>query len=368
MASLFMNTFHTQSELNRLFSSLAIEKHLLAVKVTPFFQQKINEEVAALAHHEGPLHRMAYPSQERLFVTDGKEVPDFVEDKSNMPVNARIIHKYPDRILFLATDNCAGHCQYCFRQDLLSDKRGNGLSTQEDLAQLITYLKEHPEVSEVILSGGDPLTLPLAKLRNLLEALLAEPQLNSIRIHSKMLTYAPHVFQQEAKLQALAYPKIRLVFHITHPYEICTVVEETLKKIQSYGIKCYNQFPILRNINDHPLLLKKFLVRLDELNIRNLSIFLPEPVLHSTAYRIRLSRLFTIMDEVQWTSPSWVNSTRFALDSPVGKVRRENLVDYDSQKNEAIFVRGKESVVYPDLPKTLDIPGKIELLLWKDYL
>ena len=107
-----------QSELNHRYNTLSTQERLLPIKVTKFFQQKIEEEVAALGHNEGPLHRIAYPTHERLFVRTADEVIDFVDDRSNMPDNAKdvLIHKYTDRLLFMPTANCIGHCQYCFRQ------------------------------------------------------------------------------------------------------------------------------------------------------------------------------------------------------------------------------------------------------------
>ena len=316
-----------QKTINDQFNRIALTHHLLPIKVTRFFQQKVDEEVAVLGHNEGPLHRMVYPSRERIEVQDGQEVPDFVQDKTNMP-NVRssfIIQKYKDRVLFLPTANCAAHCQYCFRQEILAESiERDKISIAEQLKTLDNYIDAHPAVTEIILSGGDPLTLSLSDLKLILTHLVEKTQLDSVRIHTKVLTYSPSVFKSADKLKLLAHPKIRLVFHITHPYEICDEVEKTIHRIQHHGIKCYNQFPLLRNINDHSAVLIKHLKRLDELNIRNLSIFVPEPVYYSTAFRIPMKRIFLIMDELNWNSPAWVNATRFALDSPIGKVRRED--------------------------------------------
>jgi lysine 2,3-aminomutase len=359
----------TQYEINQQFEKIHEQYQLLPIKVTPFFQKKIDEEILVLGHHEGPLHRMAYPSQERLEVRDGQEVQDFVEDRSNMPDEhiSFIIQKYDDRVLFLPTENCAGHCQYCFRQNILTEQVGRKkLSIAKQVDILKDYLSTHPKANEVILSGGDPMTLPLNDLKLILEALCVLPQLISVRIHTKTLTYSPHVFKSEDKLKLLAHPKIRLVFHITHPYEICDEVNIVLKRIQSFGIKCYNQFPLLRNINDHAELLIQHLRQLDELHVRNLSIFVPEPVFYSTAFRIPLKRVFAMIDDINWHSPSWINATRFVLDSSIGKVRREDLKHYDEKNNKAIFEREGQSVVYPDLPAHLDKAGGREILLWKE--
>src|SRR5580658_10981846 len=102
-----------QTEINQVFAKLSQRENLLPIKVTPFFQKKVQEEVAILGHNEGPLHRIVYPTKERLNVRVLGEVPDFVDDRTNMPdlAPSTIIQKYKNRILFLPTSTCASHCQ-----------------------------------------------------------------------------------------------------------------------------------------------------------------------------------------------------------------------------------------------------------------
>jgi KamA family protein len=360
-----------QIKINQEFQKLSEEKSLLPIKVTSFYRKKIEEEVGILGHTEGPLHRISYPSQEKIALNDSAEVADFLNDRFNMTkgIPNVAIRKYKDRILFMPTSVCAGHCQYCFRQDVLTEHNKNSDNDIENkLVLLKKYLKENKEITEVILSGGDPMILPLKKLELIIRTLKEDVKIESIRIHTKTICYAPHVFHDEQKLQLLAEAKVRMVFHIAHPYEICEEVKQTIQYIRSEGIRCYNQFPILRKINDHADLLNYHIKRLDNLEIRNLSIFLPEPVFHSAAFRINLHRLFKIMDDFNWNSPSWINSTRFVLDTPIGKVRRENLLSYDYQKCLAVFEREGKKVVYPDLPSELDKPGDLDTMLWKGII
>lgn len=356
-----------QTEINKLFNAISKKDNLLPIKVTPFFKKKVEEETLFLGHSEGPLHRIVYPTLERLNVRAPGEVPDFVDDRNNMPdSNSFIIQKYENRLLFLPTSTCAAHCQYCFRQDVLSeqhDAQSEELNSKLNLLE--QYLLEKPLVKEVILSGGDPMTLPPKQLQIIIERLKLNLKIESIRIHTKTISYSPNVFNEE-KLKLFSDYNVRLVFHLAHPYEICDVVEETIYKIKKHNIKCYNQFPILRKINDHHEVLIKHLGKLELLNIRNLSIFIPDPINYSASFRIRLSRLFNIIDNFNWKSPSWINSTRFVLDSHIGKVRREDMKSYDEKNEMATFVREGKQVLYPDFPEELDIPGDLETLLWKE--
>ena len=359
-----------QSIINREFQELSKQESLLPIKVTGFYRRKIEEEVAALGHTEGPLHRVAYPSREKIEVRAPGEVADFVDDRHNMPKDTPdiIIRKYRDRILFLPTSVCAGHCQYCFRQDVLSEQHGQAASSLEDKLRLLReYLKDKHEIKEVILSGGDPMILPLHMLRPIIHSLKEELHVESIRIHTKTISYSPSVFHDEEKLQLLGKAGVRLVFHIVHPYEICEEVKQTIQRIRSHDIRCYSQFPLLRNINDHPDLLIYHLEQLDNLGIRNLSIFIPDPIYYSGAFRVNLFRLFDLINQFHWRSPSWINSTRFVLDTPIGKVRREDMKHYDDKTSTAIFERQGKQVAYPDFPAALDKPGELKTLLWKNY-
>jgi KamA family protein len=365
--SFYFPTPEEQLSFNQQYNLLQKKQSLLPIKVTPFFEKKVLDEVLALGHTLGPLHRMVYPTEERLNIHLGDEVYDFIGDREHKIAGTSnsIIRKYRNRILFIPTHTCASHCQYCFRQDLLEKQRvNNKKNLNQQLDGLENYLNEHPEIEEVILSGGDPMTLSLSALEKIIKRLKTSTHIESIRLHTKALSYSPNLFSDE-KLELLADACVRLVFHLSHPYEICHEVEEVIGLIQSYGIRCYNQFPLIRNINDHVKVLEEHLKLLDNLRIRNLSIFLIEPTIYSASFRISLKRWFRIIDEFNWNSASWINSTRFVLDSPIGKIRKSNMIEFDENKKIAIFQRQGKKISYHDFPEELDIPGKLTTMLWR---
>ena len=354
-----------QQEINETFKLLSQHDRLLPIKVSPFYQRKVDEEVRKLGHTRGPLHRIAYPSLEKISLHTSQEQNDFVDDRGNMPSSFfnTIIQKYADRVIFFIASKCISNCQYCFRQDVLADTSSKYSTIEEKLLLLERYLRENSKITEVILSGGDPMTLSYSELETVLNR-LKKLNLSSIRIHTRSLIYNPEIFNNDKLLALLKKTNVRLVFHIVHPYELCDEVVKIIGKINGFAIHCYNQFPILRNINDHVEVLLKHLTKLDELHIRNLSIFYPDAVKYSAAFRIRFKRLFNIMDEFNWRTPSWINATKFTLDTPFGKVQRENLQGYDDENNIAVFCRDGKIINYPDLPEHLDVPGKLEMLLW----
>lgn len=355
----------------RGFDEIAKRDGLLPIKISDFYMKKVEEEVRVVGGGVGPLYRCVLPGTDRFATRVSGEVGDFIGDKVNMPEELKdvLIWKYDDRVLFLPTDNCASNCQYCFRTAYLSDRHGSKPFTlDEKVTKLVEFLREHPQIEEVILSGGDPMVMAPRDLEMILRRLKEEAHVQHIRIHSRTLVYSPFVYT-EACCNMLAKYRVRLVHHIVHPYEICSVVEEHIKRLHTAGVRQYNQFPLLRNVNDHIDVLKKLLITLDELGIRNLSIFAPDPVNFSSPFRISLKRQFALMDELNWTSPAWVQSTRYALDNPAGKVRKEDFVRFEKNTDGSeigIFLRKGKEIRYPDFPEALDVPGKREVMMWRD--
>jgi KamA family protein len=357
-----------QAVLDARYDDLARRERLLPVKLTAFYRAKVEAEVAALGHTEGPLHRTVRPTRERFAPDVGGEVADWVDDRSNMPVpeSRAIIHKYADRVLFMPTSVCAAHCQYCFRQDVLADAHEAGRTgVAAELERLVAYLSVRPGVSEVILSGGDPMTLPLRDLALILRTLRELPRIRSIRIHTRTLAFAPKAFADPAKLDLLAEADVRLVFHFVHPYEVCDEVAAVLKDLRRRDVRLYNHFPLLRGVNDHVDVLARLIERLDDERVRTLSVYVPEPIRHSAPFRLPLARVFALQDELTARTPSWINAVRFTLDSPIGKVRRENVAHWDAAARRVVFRRDGQTFAYPDFPAELDVPGDPAVLLWR---
>jgi lysine 2,3-aminomutase len=349
------------------FAEVAKRENLLPLRVTPYYQKLVEEELAVLKNTNGPIYKVVYPTPERLKVRAPGEVKDFVEDRDNMPegLGDMVLRKYRNRLLFLITDKCAAHCMYCFRQDVLAEQHERDVPTFDTkLGRLIQYLQARPEVEEVIFSGGDPLNVPLRMLRASLERISRETSVTNFRLHTRNAAFAPKAFTPEA-CRLLGDYNVRLVLHMVHPYEIRDEAVAVIKSVQSFGVRCYSQFPVLRGINDHAAVLERLLRRLDELGVRPLSLFIADPINYSASFRIPLARLFSIMDELNWRTSAWINSVRLVLDSPIGKVRREDISGWDKEAGVVTFSRDGEQVVYPDFPQEFDEQGDLQTLLWK---
>lgn len=348
--------------LRKKYNKLVEENRLLPIKITDFYMNKVVEEVEAIGPN-GPLYRSVIPTKERMEIKTSEETRDYVEEYKHMPVDGAdyIIQKYQDRLIFIITDICFSHCQYCFRTyNLTGFQQSNLKSTIETKVKVLKeYLSKHNEIKEVILSGGDPLSIGYDNLKYALE----EFKNLNIRIHTRAIIYDPKVFTKEI-ISLIKEYQVRLVFHINHPYEICEVVENKIKELDSNGIRMYAQFPLLRGINDSAKVLHMLLEKMDDLHIRPISIFIPDPISYSASFRINFDRIMKIQDELNWSTPSWINSVRFTLDTTLGKVRRENIVKREGKL--ITFERENKRVDYYDLDDGIDQETDLKTLLWKD--
>ena len=198
-------------------------------------------------NHQDPLLRQVLPLGDELIQAAGYG-SDPLQELAAMPVPG-LLHKYQGRVLLTTTGACAVHCRYCFRRHYPYSEA----NPQREQQQTLDYLRRHTEVSEVILSGGDPLTLSDSKLGQLAQALQSIPHIKRLRVHSRVPVVLPERIDaglfgwlQATRLQAV------LVIHSNHPNEIDLAVQAAMQRLRGAGITVLNQSVLLRGINDHP--------------------------------------------------------------------------------------------------------------------
>jgi len=317
----------------------------------------------------GPLYNVAYPKPERWTTFVPNEVKNFVADNEHMPAGLEdvIIHRYTGKILYLTTSTCLGHCQYCFRPDIAGaanqdEGAGDNLSPHI-LDRICAYLEEHPRIREVILSGGDPLTCEISRLEYAVQRLTAVPSVKSCRLHTRAPAYAPQGLTDRF-IRLLEHCNIHLVIHAVHPYELDAEAATPLLAMRRRGIMMYNQFPLIRGINDHPGVIMELGYRCTELGVHMLSMFIADPIKFCAAYRVRLQRVFDIADEIFFHGEAWLSNMRVCQDTPIGKVKREHILPYAAGPDQHIFRRQGRSVTYQDIPRELDNPTPLSRLLY----
>lgn len=193
-----------------------------------------------------PLLRQVLPLQSEFNTSPGFTTDPLGEQQG--PVNG-LLHKYKSRVLLILRGGCAVNCRYCFRRHFPYDEL---TFSNRQLDETLAYIKKHPEVNEVILSGGDPLMADDERLKQLIEALEQLPQLIRLRIHSRLpvvipsrLTDALKVTLSESRLQSV------LVLHANHSNELSSDLIHRLNHWQRAGIHLLNQSVLLRGVNDN---------------------------------------------------------------------------------------------------------------------
>lgn len=211
-----------------------------------------------------PLLRQVLPLQAEHAVPAGFAT-DPVGDGASL-VDAGVLHKYRGRALLVATGACAIHCRYCFRRHF-PYAEANAAAGQ--WAGALAYLRERPDIREVILSGGDPLALGDRRLKGLAEALDGIPHLRRLRVHSRLPVVLPERVD-ERLLGWLTGTHLRpvLVIHANHPAELDAGVAAGLSRLAAAGVTLYNQAVLLRGVNDEAAVLEALGERLFELGVQ----------------------------------------------------------------------------------------------------
>ena len=239
---------HTWQLKNRITSLAALEKYLnlseeeragvllsgnkLAMAITPHFFNLIDKDDPGC-----PIRRQMIPRIEET-LTDPSEMSDPCGEDSHMPVPG-LVHRYPDRVLFLVTDRCAAYCRYCTRSRVVSGVSDQKLETQWEAA--FEYLENTPAIRDVLLSGGDPLLFSDARLEKLLKRLHAIPHIQYVRIGTRIPIFLPQRITPELCEMLKKYHPLFISIHANHPRELTSEVKDALGRLADAGIPMGNQ-------------------------------------------------------------------------------------------------------------------------------
>jgi len=273
------------------------EQLTFPLKVTASYLQRIEKN-----RPDDPLLRQILPVQEEEtrkqgFVTD----PVGELDAQVMP---GLLHKYHGRVLLIATGACAIHCRYCFRQHF---PYADSKPSRQNWHAALAYIKADPSISEVILSGGDPLMLADSKLSRLFEELANIPHLKRLRIHSRIPVVLPSRLTgsflklfQDFPLQAV------MILHTNHGNEIDDSVKEALADLKSTGMPLLNQSVLLKGVNDSGQLLAELNEKLFECGVLPYYLHMLDAVQGASHFVVEDDRARQIMHELRLVLPGYL--------------------------------------------------------------
>ena len=249
-----------------------------------------------------PLLRQVLPQAAEL-----ESAPGFVADpldEQTASVAPGVLHKYPGRALLIVTGACAVHCRYCFRREFPYADHHAGV---DEWRPALAYLAADPSLREVILSGGDPLTLSNRRLGELLTALERIPHLQRLRIHSRIPVVSPARIDDEL-LEILAQTRLRrvAVIHANHPREIDDAAAAALRRLGSAGVTLFNQSVLLRGVNDDPDTLAELSETLFAAGVTPYYLHLLDPVRGAAHFAVKESAALAIMEALRQRLPGYL--------------------------------------------------------------
>jgi lysine 2,3-aminomutase len=214
-----------------------------AVAITPAMVDLIDRDDS-----NDPIARQFIPEPAELEARP-PERADPIGDDAFSPVEG-IVHRYPDRVLLKLLHSCPVYCRFCFRREMVGP-RGRGGLTRETRSAAYQYVRQHPEIWEVILTGGDPLVLPASRLRVVVRTLAAIDHVKVIRVHTRLPTVAPERITA-AMVAALRAPgkTTYVALHANHPRELSPAARAACARIVDAGIPMLSQSVLLRGVND----------------------------------------------------------------------------------------------------------------------
>ncbi len=214
-----------------------------AVAITPAVAELIDP-----SDRDDPIARQFVPDARELEQQAG-ESADPIGDDAFSPIEG-VVHRYPDRVLLKVVNACAVYCRFCFRREMVGPGRG-GLSPAALIAAL-DYVRAHPQIWEVILSGGDPLVLSVRRLKDIVASLAAIDHVKVIRVHTRVPAVAPESISTALVRALRARDKATfVVLHINHPRELNKQARTACARLIDAGIPMLSQSVLLRGVNDN---------------------------------------------------------------------------------------------------------------------
>ncbi len=346
------NRITTLAQLERLMPTMTPEEYAgtqlantkLALGITPYFFNLIDP-----ADEHCPIRSQMIPRIEEA-TTASWELSDPCGEDSHSPV-AGLVHRYPDRVLFLVTDRCASYCRYCTRSRLVSNATGYDFHPEFD--KQIAYIASHPEIRDVLLSGGDPLLFSDEKLENLLSRLRAIPHVEFLRIGTRIPIFLPQRITPELCAMLKQFHPLFISVHSNHPRELTTEVREALGLLADAGIPLGNQSVLLKHVNDDVTVMKAQVQKLLMCRVKPYYVYQCDLISGSAHLRTSVRKGLEIMKALRGHTTGYA-VPQYVIDAPGGGGKVPVNPDYILQRNSSrVIIRNFEGKVF-EYPEARD--------------
>jgi lysine 2,3-aminomutase len=321
----------TPVDLNQLMASIECDRQgskcvaaRLPMRVSPHYLELIQGP-------DDPIAKQVVPDVREL--EDTTPHPDPLREESQAPA-AQIIHRYPHRVIFLVSNQCAVYCRFCMRKRRIDDA---AQVPADALQEGIDYIANTPEINEVILSGGDPLTLPDQALEGILQPLHRMPHVRVLRIHTRIPNAWPQRITPSLAKRLARFHPLYVNIHFNHPDEITAQAREACARLADAGIPLGSQTVLLRDVNDHPQTLIHLFQSLLEIRVRPYYLHQLDRVPGTAHFRVPMEKAIGLMDALRGRL-SGQAMPHFMVDLPGGGGKVELVPESPISRNKGEWV------------------------------
>jgi lysine 2,3-aminomutase len=322
----------TDSELR----AFAVSSNLFRVDITPYFISLIDPD-----NPHDPIRKQVIPTVEESSSFVGMMEDSLAEDRDS-PVPG-LTHRYPDRVLMLVTTQCASYCRYCTRSRIV----GNPMETfsRNEFEQQINYIRENPQIRDVILSGGDPLILPVKILEEILARLREIEHVEIIRIGTRVPVFLPMRITDELTDMLQKYHPLWMNIHVNHPNEVTVELAGAADRLTRAGIPLGNQTVLLAGVNDCVHVQRALIHKLLRIRVRPYYLFQCDLVEGAGHFRTPVGKGIEIIEGLRGHT-SGLGVPVFAIDAPGGGGKVPLMPDYLlSMSEHNVVIRNYEGYV-----------------------
>jgi len=314
----------------------------LPVGITPYYASTLDPDNPFTG-----LRKTMVPTSAEMLTTRGEETDPLSED-ADSPVPG-LVHRYPDRVLFLVTSFCAVYCRYCTRSRLVG-KTGEYHFNNKQFQAAIDYIAAHPEIRDVLISGGDPLTMNDDKIEWLLSRLRAIPHIEFIRIGSKVPVVLPQRITPRLCSILKKYHPFWMSVHFMHPDEITPEVKQSCERLADAGIPLGSQTVLNAGVNDDVPTMKRLMTGLLKIRVRPYYIYQCDPIPGSAHFRTPIEKGLEIIEGLRGHTTGYA-VPQFVIDGPGGGGKIPLLPQYYlGRDGDDVLLRNYEGRIfrYPD--------------------
>lgn len=336
----------TVEELERIFrlsqderSAVRLHQGALPVGITPYYAS-----LMALADPHDPLRRTHIMTGDEYLLGEGEADDPLGEDHDT--VVPGLVHRYPDRVLFLTTGTCSTYCRYCTRSRLVGNPGGEYQFSVRQWERALGYLEQHREVRDVLLSGGDPLTIGDEKLDWLLGRIRAIPHIEFLRIGTKVPVVLPQRITKNLISVLRKHHPLWISLHFTHPAELTDEVTESTARLCDAGIPLGSQTVLLKGINDTPATMVSLMHGLLKRRVKPYYLYQCDPIHGSAHFRTPVERGLEIISALRGHTTGYATPI-FVIDAPGGGGKIQLAPDpIVGRDGDNLLLRSFEGTVY----------------------